>query len=70
MDEASTLEVGSSIALKWGAERALCEKKGRQVSVIDGLLALTALHNELYLVTRNVDDFSMFDVDLINPWAE
>ena len=68
--EPSTLEVGSEIAVKWGAERARLAKKGRLVSSIDGLIALTALQHDLYLVTRNVSDFSVFDIELIDPWAE
>jgi toxin FitB len=68
--EASTLEVDGDIALRWGAERARLTKRGQQGSVIDGLIALTALHHNLYLVTRNVSDFSYFDIELINPWPE
>ena len=68
--EPSTLEVGSEIAVKWGAERARLAKKGRLVSSIDGLIALTALQHDLYLVTRNVSDFSVLDIELIDPWAE
>ncbi len=68
--EPSTLEVGSEIAVSWGAERARLAKKGRPVSVIDGLIALTALQNNFYLVTRNVDDFSVFNIEIIDPWVD
>jgi hypothetical protein len=68
--EESTLDVGSEIAVRWGAEKARIEKKGKPVSVIDGLIALTVLHHDLYLVTRNVSDFSGFDIEIINPWAD
>lgn len=35
---------------------------------IDGLLAVTAIHRELTVATRNVKDFSVCNVPLINPW--
>ncbi len=68
--EASTLEVDADIALRWGAERDRLTRRGKQVSVVDGLIALTALHHELYLVTRNVSDYSDLNIELINPWLE
>ena len=35
---------------------------------IDGLIAATALHHRLAVVTRNVSDFAASGVDLLNPW--
>jgi len=32
------------------------------------LLAATALHHDLRMVTRNVQDFSFPDLEVINPW--
>jgi predicted nucleic acid-binding protein len=43
-------------------------KKGRPVPVIDGLLAATALHHDLILVTRNGADVSGAGVPTLNPW--
>ena len=34
----------------------------------DALIAATALVHGLTLVTRNVADFELMDVDLFNPW--
>jgi hypothetical protein len=34
----------------------------------DGLIAATALHNELTLVTRNVEHIQRSGVKLFNPW--
>jgi predicted nucleic acid-binding protein len=36
--------------------------------VIDGLLAATALHHDLMLVTRNDDEVSGTGVPSLNPW--
>ena len=35
----------------------------------DALLAATALHHRLTLVTRNLRDFEGLDVKLLNPWS-
>jgi len=34
----------------------------------DGLIAATALHTSMALVTRNTKDFRDLGVELINPW--
>ena len=41
----------------------------REVAVIDGFFAATALAKDLTLVTRNVEDFASFGVPLFNPWT-
>jgi predicted nucleic acid-binding protein len=43
------------------------KKKGRPLTVIDSLIASTALAYDLKLVTRNVKDFKGL-VDYINPF--
>jgi predicted nucleic acid-binding protein len=52
--EGRVLPVDLSVADRWG--RLLAEV-GRPVPTIDSLLAATALHHELRLVTRNAGDF-------------
>lgn len=52
----------------WGEMTAMAQKKGRIVSVCDGLIAATALGHGLHLMTRNVSDFDPTGVMLINPW--
>jgi predicted nucleic acid-binding protein len=59
------LSVDAGIADRWGHLQALA---GRPLPAIDSLLAATALHHNLTLVTRNVKDFADMGVDLINPW--
>lgn len=62
------LSVNDTIAERWGALSAMSAKKGRPVPVIDGLLAATALHHGLVLVTRNDADVSGTGVQTLNPW--
>jgi predicted nucleic acid-binding protein len=38
--------------------------------VIDGLLAATALHLNLSVVSRNVRDFVATRVAVLNPWVD
>jgi predicted nucleic acid-binding protein len=40
------------------------------VRVIDGLLAATAIHYDLTVVSRNSGDFASVQVPVVNPWTE
>jgi len=59
------LPVDLAVADRWG--RLLAEV-GRPVPSVDGLLAATALHFQLRLVTRNTEDFDYPGLEVINPW--
>jgi predicted nucleic acid-binding protein len=52
---------------KWGELCGLALRNGNQLTVIDSLIAATALTNGLVLVTRNIDDFPD-SVSTYNPW--
>lgn len=39
------------------------------MEVADGLIAATAMHQGLRVVTRNVKDFEPTGVMIINPWT-
>jgi predicted nucleic acid-binding protein len=41
---------------------------GRPMPAIDSLLAATAIHYGLKLVTRNPHDFQFAGLEVINPW--
>jgi hypothetical protein len=51
----------------WGRFYAKHQKAGRKLSLMDSLLAATALQHGLTLVTRNTGDFPE-DVAVLNPW--
>ncbi len=59
------LPIDTAVAEAWGR---LLAQAGRPLPAIDSLLAATALHHDLTLVTRNVRDFDGTGVPLINPW--
>jgi predicted nucleic acid-binding protein len=42
--------------------------QGKPVPVIDGLIAATALHYDLMLVTRNASDVAATGGAILNPW--
>jgi toxin FitB len=44
------------------------KRRGKALSVIDGLLAATALHHNLTVVSRNASDFMNAQVQVLNPW--
>jgi predicted nucleic acid-binding protein len=48
--------------------RADARQRGHIVHLADALIAGTGLVHQLVLVTRNVDDFRMTGVSLLNPW--
>ncbi len=53
----------------WGTLRAERKRLGRPLPMADGLIAATALHESMALVTRNVKDFQGIGVEIINPWS-
>jgi predicted nucleic acid-binding protein len=62
------LPVDLPVADRWGWLAATAKRTGKPLAVIDGLLAATALHHNLTLVSRNTSDFAHLHVPLLNPW--
>ena len=62
------LPIDRDIAQLWGELTARVAKTGRTLHAADGLIAATALHHGLRLMTRNISDFQATGVFLINPW--
>jgi predicted nucleic acid-binding protein len=66
--EGRILPVDQSIADRWGLLRAQAQLKGRLLSIVDALLAATALQHNLTIVSRNAAHFSVIDLAVVNPW--
>ena len=66
--EGRILLVDESVANRWGLLSAQAQSKGHPLPTIDALLAATALQHELTLVSRNVDDFLVDGLTVLNPW--
>jgi len=62
------LPLTESIAERWGHLAAPAKQRGLALAVVDGLIAATALHHDLTLVTRNVKDFADLGIYISNPW--
>lgn len=62
------IPVDIKIAEEWGGIQGELDKTGNPMSVIDGLLAVTALVHNLVVVTRNTSDFHIQAVEILNPW--
>ncbi len=62
------LAIDEAIADRWGTIAGLAAAAGRPVPVVDGLLAATALHHNLTLVTRNASDIAGTGGRVLNPW--
>lgn len=62
------LSIDAGVADRWGLLAAAARRQGKALSVIDGLLAATALHHNLTIVSRNVSDFASLPVAVVNPW--
>ena len=62
------LPVTEAIAERWGHLAAAAKQKGMTLAVVDGVIAATALHHDLTIVTRNVKDFAGLGADVLNPF--
>jgi len=60
------LDIDAAVAERWGRLQADAQ---RPIPAIDSLLAATALHHELRMVTRNNKDFDDAALEVINPWT-
>jgi predicted nucleic acid-binding protein len=64
------MPIDVAIADRWGLIAAEAKRKGKALSVIDGLLAATALHYNLTVVSRNTSDFTSAHLQVLNPWKD
>lgn len=59
------LDINTAVAERWGRLQA---QSKHTLAAIDSLLAATALHYDLCLVTRNTSDFVIPTLEVFNPW--
>lgn len=62
------LPINRAVADRWGRLAADASAAKSPLPVIDGLLAATALDQNLTLVTRNTQDIAATGVPVFNPW--
>ena len=67
--EGRILPIDHAIADRWGQISGSLAPQGSPLAVIDGLLAATALHHNLTLVTRNTRDVARTRVEVFDPWT-
>lgn len=63
------LDITGDVTRIWGELTAAGQRNGRMIPATGGLIAATALHHGLQVMTRNVDDFAPTGVGLLNPWS-
>lgn len=63
------LPVDEPVALTWGDLMGLARRQGCGLSAMDGLIAATALANDLVLATRNLRNFESLGIELLDPWS-
>jgi len=66
--ERRTLAIDAEIASLSGRLRSQARRGGRDMSPIDALIAASAMGARARLATRNVKDFQLIDLELVNPW--
>lgn len=60
--------IDQPVALRWGQISGEAEKKGQKLTVIDSLLAATALVHGLTVVTRDAEHIGKCGASIHNPW--
>jgi len=64
------LSIDQGVADRWGRISAAAKTRGMPLPVIDGLLAATALHFNLTVVSRDRTYAAVAGLDFFNPWHD
>jgi hypothetical protein len=67
--ESRILGIDRRVAEAWGVAMARSQQRGAGLGSMDAFLAATAAAHRLTLVTRNVRDFKIAGIPLLDPWA-
>ncbi|MBX9880227.1 MAG: type II toxin-antitoxin system VapC family toxin [Candidatus Obscuribacterales bacterium] len=62
------LPLDTGVLLDWGEFTGSLANEGRPMPIMDSLIAATAVHHGLTVVTRDTEDFSRARVRVFNPW--
>jgi predicted nucleic acid-binding protein len=65
LEELEIVSVDSQIL-----ENCIKNRKHKKIKFADNIIAATAQAKKLTLVTRNINDFSGFGIDIINPFDD
>ncbi len=64
------LSLDTEVLLAWGKLVGENRQRGITIPIADGLIAASALVNNLTVVTQNINDFIDTGVRLFNPWTD
>jgi predicted nucleic acid-binding protein len=62
------LTIDAAVADRWGRISGSAAARKSPIPVIDALLAATAIHHDLTLVTRDTSHAEVSRVTILNPW--
>jgi predicted nucleic acid-binding protein len=68
--EDRVLPLDEPTMLNWGRLCGESEQRGLPLPVMDSLIAATAQHQGMVVVTRNVSDLERCGAIVVNPWSE
>ena len=63
------LNIDTPTMEKWGGIAGELDKTDQAVPLMDSLIAATAIHKRLAIVTRNDRDFIKMGARIVNPWT-
>ncbi len=70
MFEDRVLEINEDIMLKWRLLVEQGRKSGHTFSQPDLIIAATALHHGLTIVSRDTSEYELAKVPVVNPWKQ
>ena len=62
------LDVDYHVGSLAGKRQGTAESEGLTLPIVDSLIAATAIHHRLVVVTRNQSDLTRCGADVVNPW--
>ena len=64
------LAFDQNVSVAWAHMMVMTEKQGKSMAAFDSIIAATARAHDCKLVTRNVRDFAVAGIDVLNPWQD